>query len=618
MPKFLDVTNTEAARAALGAPFVGAVTEVKIAAYTAEVGDVVPCDASAGGFTVYLPEAPADGSNVTVKKLDSSSNAVLVQRSGTDTFNVADTGPSVLQLVLPSQTAFLRYSAGVWYVIGNSYGPSALEALYTPRNVDALYDALGQKIVEFSQTPGATGSISTNYPPVVTALKVTNHPNSTNRVDLEVVSSGVNAQGPLRLIPKGNAGSVEIFGTFPSITAASSGSDASLFVYPKGTGSVFVGPNTGGTRPNTLEFRPGAAGGDPRIFAAGASDTNVGLTLVTKNAGTLKMQRGSNSATEVADVSTAQEFSNKTMSGASNTFSAIPQSAVTNLTTDLAGKEPTIASGTSAQYWRGDKSWQTLDKAAVGLGNVDNTSDANKPVSTATQTALDNKANAANAALTGTARVAQSGAIHIHNTSDQTTNYERLSISFQSNFAVIAPEFGGTGLFRAVRLAAPATAGTSTYSRYFQVAASAPFLSSEYGTRSDATTPMIALGTAANSGLNASSGTQNAVSIASTINQSGTAGYNALLIDLTQTATGSGTKNLINAQVGGTSQFTVNTAGTVSISGTTATVRAGTGSPESVVAAAVGSIYLQTDGGTGSTLWVKEGGGAGNTGWAAK
>lgn len=32
-------------------------------------------------------------------------------------------------------------------------------------------------------------------------------------------------------------------------------------------------------------------------------------------------------------------------------------------------------------------------KAQVGLGNVDNTSDANKPISTATQTALDDKAS---------------------------------------------------------------------------------------------------------------------------------------------------------------------------------------------------------------------------------
>lgn len=41
-------------------------------------------------------------------------------------------------------------------------------------------------------------------------------------------------------------------------------------------------------------------------------------------------------------------------------------------------------------------------KAQVGLGNVDNTSDANKPVSTATQTALNLKANLASPALTGT------------------------------------------------------------------------------------------------------------------------------------------------------------------------------------------------------------------------
>lgn len=36
------------------------------------------------------------------------------------------------------------------------------------------------------------------------------------------------------------------------------------------------------------------------------------------------------------------------------------------------GAEPAITGGTTAQYWRGDKSWQTLDKTAVGLGNVAN------------------------------------------------------------------------------------------------------------------------------------------------------------------------------------------------------------------------------------------------------
>jgi hypothetical protein len=59
----------------------------------------------------------------------------------------------------------------------------------------------------------------------------------------------------------------------------------------------------------------------------------------------------------------------------------------------LIFKENTILSGTTAQYFRGDKTWQTLNKTAVGLANVDNTSDANKPISTATQTALNAKQN---------------------------------------------------------------------------------------------------------------------------------------------------------------------------------------------------------------------------------
>ena len=45
----------------------------------------------------------------------------------------------------------------------------------------------------------------------------------------------------------------------------------------------------------------------------------------------------------------------------------------TTITTALGGKEPTITSGTTSQYWRGDKSWQTLDKSAVGLSDVENT-----------------------------------------------------------------------------------------------------------------------------------------------------------------------------------------------------------------------------------------------------
>lgn len=57
-----------------------------------------------------------------------------------------------------------------------------------------------------------------------------------------------------------------------------------------------------------------------------------------------------------------------------------------NITITDSTKENTITAGTTSQYWRGDKSWQTLDKTAVGLGNVDNTSDATKNSASATLT----------------------------------------------------------------------------------------------------------------------------------------------------------------------------------------------------------------------------------------
>jgi hypothetical protein len=48
-----------------------------------------------------------------------------------------------------------------------------------------------------------------------------------------------------------------------------------------------------------------------------------------------------------------------------------------------------------------------------------------------------------------------------------------------------------------------------------------------------------------------------------------------------------------------------------------ALIRAGTGSPEGAVTAPVGTIYLRSDGGAGTTLYVKQSG-TGNTGWVGK
>jgi hypothetical protein len=62
-----------------------------------------------------------------------------------------------------------------------------------------------------------------------------------------------------------------------------------------------------------------------------------------------------------------------------------------------ASKQNTLVSGTNIKTLEGQSLLGSgnidLAKGDVGLGNVDNTSDANKPVSTATQTALDTKTN---------------------------------------------------------------------------------------------------------------------------------------------------------------------------------------------------------------------------------
>lgn len=62
---------------------------------------------------------------------------------------------------------------------------------------------------------------------------------------------------------------------------------------------------------------------------------------------------------------------------------------------------------------------------------------------------------------------------------------------------------------------------------------------------------------------------------------------------------------------------TINAPGPLGIQWTSAKVYAGSGSPENAIAATIGSLYLRTDGGTGSTLYVKESG-AGKTGWVTK
>jgi hypothetical protein len=91
---------------------------------------------------------------------------------------------------------------------------------------------------------------------------------------------------------------------------------------------------------------------------------------------------------------------------------------------------------------------QGVSKAMVGLGNVDNTSDVNKPVSTAQQAAIDAKANIASPTFTGTVggiTKAMVGLSLVDNTADASkpvSTAQQTAIDVKANIA--SPTFTGT------------------------------------------------------------------------------------------------------------------------------------------------------------------------------
>ena len=116
----------------------------------------------------------------------------------------------------------------------------------------------------------------------------------------------------------------------------------------------------------------------------------------------------STSGTNTGDVTLAGSYDYLSISGQEITLGQVDAAAdISNLTTSNVSEGSneyfTDARAQSALSSHTDSTSNphSVTATQVGLGNVDNTSDANKPVSTATQTALDLKANLASPDLTG-------------------------------------------------------------------------------------------------------------------------------------------------------------------------------------------------------------------------
>jgi hypothetical protein len=175
--------------------------------------------------------------------------------------------------------------------------------------------------------------------------------------------------------------------------------------------------------------------------------------------------------------------------------------------------------------------------------------------------------------------------LNVFNTWTDASNYERGSIAWDSNTLTIGTAAAGTGVLRAVDFVGSAfdfgnkvvTAGElqlgSTGQCKLDFAGTSLYATGPEGIifrfESDTTNASI-FKFYGNSGdqLTASSGVQSFFDIDADVNQSSTAGYTGIDLDITETATGSGDKNLMDLKVGGTSKFTVDRLGDLTTVGT--------------------------------------------------
>ena len=201
--------------------------------------------------------------------------------------------------------------------------------------------------------------------------------------------------------------------------------------------------------------------------------------------------------------------------------------------------------------------WQYNADPALAYGNLE-TYGRNNPLRIGASTLVLQNAGGnigiqtATPTHTLTLSSATTGIAH-YNTSDMTTNYERVRQYWSGNTFNIVAEQGGSGLSRPIFVNGgntSLTVGTTTPS-----SPGLRIIRSGTGVES--------LVQITSGGLTASSATQATLRLDPTINQSGTAGYTVLHVEASETALGSGAKLLADFKANGVSKFSISNTGAI-------------------------------------------------------
>lgn len=92
------LTATSGTAASWSAPTSGATTSAKTSAYTAVAGDIIPVNAASAGVTITLPTPVSGQAPISIKKIDTTVNAVtIVVTGGTATIDGLTTQTTTVQ-----------------------------------------------------------------------------------------------------------------------------------------------------------------------------------------------------------------------------------------------------------------------------------------------------------------------------------------------------------------------------------------------------------------------------------------------------------------------------------------------------------------------------------------